>query len=237
LGKAASELEDPARKGVASGIAFVSSNDLQGGEGGGGNWWGWSGAEDEGPAAVDEVLAESRTTGGKTAGGAEGLAQGPDQDVWRNAGLVTEAAPTRPQRADGVGLVDNKGCPVFGGQGCEVCQGSDVTVHTEERLGDDELPASGRCEREQTLLGRGEVEMAIEAQPGTREPAGIDNAGMVGVVAEDKVAGSCEGRKNAQVGLVSGGEEEHGLHVEEGRKFGLKFTVLGQIARYQARPA
>jgi len=62
---------------------------------------------------VDEVLAESRTTGGKTAGGAEGLAQGPDQDVWRDAGLVTEAAPTRPQPADGMGLVDNKGCPVF----------------------------------------------------------------------------------------------------------------------------
>jgi len=80
IGKAASELEDPARKGVASGIAFVSRY-LQGGE---------AAAATGGVGAVlkmkvrlrlTRVLAESRTTGGKTAGGAEGLAQGPDQDV------------------------------------------------------------------------------------------------------------------------------------------------------------
>jgi len=228
-------LEDAACQGGASGIAFFSPNDLQGGEGGGGNWRGWSGAENEGPTAVDEVLAESATAGGKTAGCAEGLAQGADEDVGRDAGLMTEAAPARPERADGVGLVDNKGCSVFRGEGREVGQGGDVTIHAEERLGHDQRPASGRRQCEQTLFGRGEVEMAIEAQPGTREPAGIDNAGMVGVVAEHKVAGSSEGRKNAQVGLVSRGEEKHCLHIEEGRKFGLKFTVLGQIAGDQAR--
>jgi hypothetical protein len=230
-------LEDTARKGGASGIAFVSSNDLQGGEGGGGNWRGWSGAEYEGPAAVDEVLAESPTAGGKTAGGAKGFAHGADEDVWRDAGLMTEAAPARAEGADGVGLVDNKGGPVFRGEGGEIRQGGDVTVHAEERLGHDELPASGRRQCEQTLFGRSEVEVPIEAQPSTREPAGIDNAGMVGVVAEHKVAGSCQGRKNAQVGLVSGREKKHGLHIEEGRKLGLKFTVFGQIAGDQARRA
>lgn len=230
-------MEDTARKGGASGIALVSSNDLQGGEGGGGNWGGWSGAEYEGPAAVDEVLAESRTTGGKTAGGAEGLTQGADEDVWRDAGLMTEAAPARAERADGVGLVDNKGCPVFRGEGGEIRQGGDVTVHAEERLGHDELPASGRRQSEQALFGRSEVEVPIEAQPGPREPAGIDNAGMVGVVAEHKVAGSCQGRKDAQVGLVARREKKHGLHIKEAGEAALKFTVFGQIAGDQARRA
>jgi hypothetical protein len=134
-----------------------------------------------------------------------------------------------------VGLVDNEGCPVFGGEDCEVCQRSDVTIHAKERLGDDELPASGRCQCEQTLFGRGEVEMAIETEPGTREPAGINNTGMVGVVAEHKVAGSCQSRKNAQVGLVSRREEKHGFDIEEGGEVSLKFTVLREIAADQAR--
>jgi hypothetical protein len=228
-------LEDAARQSVTSGIAFFSSNDLQGGKGCRGNGRGWSSAENEGSAAVDEVLAESATAGGKAAGGAEGLAQSADEDVWRDAGLTAEAPAARPQRADGVGLVDNKGCPVFRGEGREVGQGGDVTVHAEERLGHDELPASGRRQCDQTLFGSREVEVPIEAQPGAREPAGIDDAGMNGMVAEHKVAGSCQGRKNAQVGLVSRGEKKHGFHIEEAGKASLKFTVFGQVAGDQAR--
>jgi hypothetical protein len=51
------ELEDTVRKGFASGVAFVSSDDIQGGEGGGSNGRRWSGGEYEGAAVVHEILA------------------------------------------------------------------------------------------------------------------------------------------------------------------------------------
>jgi hypothetical protein len=60
---------------------------------------------------------------------------------------------------------------------------------------------------------------------------------VVGVVAQNKVPGSCQGRKDAKVGLVSRGEEEHGFHIEECAEGSLKLTVLGQIAGDQASRA
>ena len=72
--------------------------------------------------------------------------------------------------------------------------------------------------------------MAIEADASTGEPAGIDDAGVVGVVAENKVAGAREGRQDTEVGLVSRGKEKHGFNTEKGGEAGLKFTVLRKIS-------
>jgi hypothetical protein len=148
---------------------------------------------------------------------------------------MTQAAPTRPQHANGVCLVDDQGCAVFPGEGGEVGQGSHVTVHAKEGFGDQEFPAGGRCQREEPFLGRGEVEMSVETWPGPREPAGINNAGVVGMVAQYKVAGSCQGGENAKVGLVARGEKKHGFRIQEGGQSSLKFTVLREIAGDQAR--
>jgi hypothetical protein len=134
-GKTASELEDTLRQAVASGVAFVSSDDVQGGESGGGNRRWRSGGEDERPAAVDQILAECAAPGRKASSGAEGLAQGSNQDIGRNPGFVTQAAPARSQQAKGVRLVDNQGGSVFAGEGCQVSQRGDVAIHAKKGLG------------------------------------------------------------------------------------------------------
>jgi hypothetical protein len=179
---------------VASGITFVPLNYVEGREGGGGQGRGWSGGEHEGPAAVDQVLTKCCAAGGKSAGGAKGLTQGPDKYVGHDPGLTTQTAPAGPQRADGMSLVDNQGGPVPCSQSREVRQRGDVTVHTEEGLSHDELPASRGREGVQALLRGGNVKVAVEAEPSTGEAAGIDDAGVVGVVAENEVSGSYQGR-------------------------------------------
>jgi hypothetical protein len=98
---------------------------------------------------------------------------------------MTQAAPTRPQYANGVRFIDNQGCSVFRGEGRQGSQGSDVTVHAKERLGHQEFPASGRRQCEQPFLGRGNVEMPVETRPGPRKPAGVDDTGVVGMVAQN----------------------------------------------------
>ncbi len=233
--KPALELEDAIRQGFASGVAVVSSDDIQGGEGGCSNGRGWSGGEDERAAVVDQILSERPAAGRKPASDAEGLTQGSDENIRSDAGLMTQAAPTRPEDAKGVRLIDNQGCSVFLGQRREGRQGSDVTVHAKEGLGDQEFPAGGRREGEQPFLGGGKVEMAVESRPGSRKPAGVDDTGVVGVVAQNQVARACQGCENAKVGLVARGKEEHGFHIQEGGEAGLEFTMLGQIAGYQAR--
>jgi hypothetical protein len=105
---------------------------VQGSEGGGGYRRGLSRGEDERPATVDEVPTERRAARGKTAGSAESLAQGSDEDVWRYPGIMTQTAPARPQHANCVSLVDDQGRTVFPGEVRQFGEGSDVTVHAEE---------------------------------------------------------------------------------------------------------
>ena len=80
---------------------------------------------------------------------------------------MTQAAPARSQQAKGVRLVDNQGGSVFAGEGCQVSQRGDVAIHAKKGLGHEYLPASGWGQREEPFLGRGDVEMPVEAGPGT----------------------------------------------------------------------
>jgi hypothetical protein len=57
---------------------------------------------------------------------------------------------------------------------------------------------------------------------------------VVGVVAENEVAGSCQSAENAKVGLVARRKEKHGLHIQKCGEGGFKLTVFGQIAGDQA---
>jgi hypothetical protein len=210
------ELADEAGQGVAADLAFFSSDDLERGEGCSGKRGRGRGGEDEGSAAVDEVCAESSASRGEATGGAEGLAKGSDEDVRGHSGLVAESAAARSLDTEGMGLVNDEGSAVLPGEGGEFGNGCGVTVHSEEGLGDNELAACGGSKGTQALLGRGGVPMLVEGGAGAGETAGVDDAGVVGVVAEDKVPRGCEGGDDAEVGLISGGEEEDILGVEEG---------------------
>jgi hypothetical protein len=50
------------------------------------------------------------------------------------------------------------------------------------------------------------------------------------MVTQNKVARSCQGGKNAEVGLVARRKEKHGFHVEVGGEGSLQLAVLGEIA-------
>ena len=69
------------------------------------------------------------------------LPEGPDEDVGDDAGFLAEAAPGRAEDAEGVGLVDDQGRVVLGGEGGEVAEGGAVAVHAEEGFGDEEAAA------------------------------------------------------------------------------------------------
>jgi len=124
----------------------------------------------------------------------------------RTSGLtpafVTQAAPARSQQAKGVRLVDNQGGCVFAGEGCEVSQRGRFAIHA-KRTRSRVLPPSGGARERSRFLADGDVEMPVEAGSGTRKPAGIDDACVIGMVTQNKVARCCQGGKNAEVGLVA----------------------------------
>ena len=81
-----------------------------------------------------------------------------------------------------------------------------VAVHAEDRIGDDES-AARRMPREQ-LVERADVGVRIDVHGRAREPAAVDDARVVQLVAEDGVAAADERRDGADVGVVAGREEQ-----------------------------
>jgi len=95
-------------------------------------------------------------------------------------------------------------------------QRGDVAVHAEQRLG-HEQPAPGAAALGEVPLGRRRVAVGVDRHPGPRQPAAVDDAGVIELVRDDEVVGACERAENAQVGLVAARKQERRRAPDERR--------------------
>jgi hypothetical protein len=85
-----------------------------------------------------------------------------------------------------------------------------ITLHAEERLGDDECVANGSVLFEQTCQCA-DIVMGKDDSLGVRKTNAIDQAGMVALVGKDDVAGFRERRQHSNIGEIPAREIERAL--------------------------
>ena len=166
------------------------------GEGGG-----RSGRVDEGAGAVDEEV-DPLTRGGDVATGeAGGLAEGAhlEGDAVLETEGFGESHALGAEDAKGMGFVDpDEG--VVGMARSRISRSGQVTVHAEDRFGDDEDAALGRlraggCEEFAEL---GEVVVRKDPQDRSGETSGVDEGRVAELVEDQGVAGACDGGEAAR---------------------------------------
>ena len=92
----------------------------------------------------------------------------------------------------------------------------DVAVHREDRVGDDQRAAPPRA----CAQAPGEVldvAVVVDEDLGARQPAAVDDRGVVELVGEDDVAAAGERGDDAGVGQVARAEQQRGLGALERR--------------------
>ncbi|MCU1555299.1 MAG: hypothetical protein JWM13_2785 [Arthrobacter sp.] len=132
------------------------------------------------------------------------------------------------QKAYGVGVIHHDQGVVLFGELADRFQRRQETVHGEDAVRDDDLPA-GRI-----LLGRGLDQLGLEVRHvlvgvaealGLAEPDAVDDRGVVQGVGDHGVLRAEEGLENAAVGVKATGEQDGVLRAEE-----LRDTFLqGQV--------
>ena len=140
---------------------------------------------------------------------------------------ATSPAAAGADDAGGVGFVDDHSRAVGSREVDDVAQGCEVAVHGEHRVGDDHRAASvGSL---QSGSQRVQIAMLIDDGLGAREPAAVDDRGMVQRVGEDHVPVVGERRDHAEVGQVARPEQHAGLMAFELRQFGLELLVRVRV--------
>ena len=150
------------------------------------------------------------------------------------AGL-DEAAAARSKHSGGMGLVDHEDGAVASGDRGEIGKRCDRAIHREQTVGDDQ-PAPRRLGRQEAFEG-GDVAVGKDGNRRARQPAAVDDACVVALVAENDVAGANERRDRGRVGGESRGKEERVAGAEKIRQRRLEGRVGGGVAAHQrARP-
>ena len=155
-----------------------------GGDGGGRR----GGREDERPRGVDEEVHQLARAADVGAVAAERLAERADDhvDLVGDSGGRDRAAPAGSDAAGGVGLVDEQAAAVAPSEVRELRQWSDVPVHREDAVGDDQRGASRRSSQAPLeMLGVG---VPIDEGLRPRQTAAVDDARVVELVREDDLA-------------------------------------------------
>ena len=137
--------------------------------------------------AVDEVAAQDLRACDEAAEGAEGFAQGADEDVGDDAGVLAEAATGRAEDAREHELHprsgSRRGPAAMRG---EFEEGGAVAVHAEEGFGDQQAAAEATVGPQGVARG-GRVEVSVDPDGRSGEAATVDQAGVVGLVRDDEV--------------------------------------------------
>ena len=109
-----------------------------------------------------------------------------------------------------------------------------VAVHREDRIGDDQTTTSGTPQTPREVV---EVAVLVDERVGKREPAAVDDRGVVQCIGENGRAALRERRDDARVREVAGPEEHARLAAGELRESLLQPRVDRHRARYQSRRA
>ncbi len=108
-----------------------------------------------------------------------------------------------------MGLVDHQPAAVVTGQPRQLPQRRQVAVHREDPVGDDQRGAPlGLAQPPGEVL---DVAVAVDEGLGPGEATAVDDAGVVELVGEDRLARPGEGRDRAGIRQVAGAEEQRRL--------------------------
>src|SRR5439155_16354892 len=147
------------------------------------------GAEEEGSGSVDQEVADRLGRRDVPAQNADSLRQRShlQVDPAIEAEMIDRTAAILAQHATGVGVVDHDQGAETLGPFHDAGQGSDVAVHAEDAIGDDQLHALVTMSFEMALEV---VQIAVleDRALGLREPDAVDDGSMVQFVADDDVS-------------------------------------------------
>jgi len=122
------------------------------------------------------------------------------------------------QHAGGVGFVDDKQGVIPLLQRHKLSQGRQVAVHREKRVGDDEAPPVAAAMAGEQHSQPVDVGVCVSAEAGAAGAGGVDNAGVVKLVAQDEVFRPGDGGDGSVVGHPARGGDYGGLGALKGRK-------------------
>src|SRR5262245_15179735 len=103
------------------------------------------------------------------------------------AEVVDRAATVAAEDAGGVCIVDHQDRAVSFGDSGEGGERSDAAVHGKDAVRDEKFAAGLVGQAGQLLLGRGDILVGKHVNGGAREPAAVDDAGVVELVGDDVV--------------------------------------------------
>ena len=206
-----------------------TGDEVEGGDGGGGD----HGSEGVGEQVGARTLAEERddfaaAADVAAAGAAEGFAEraGKDVDATEDVAELGRAATGAADEADGVAVVDHHEGVVLVGEIADGAQRRDGAVHGEHAVGGDELEACAVAGGAVELGGEiGDVGVAVAIAAGFGEADAVDDGGVVEFVADDGVVGGEQGFEDAGVGVEAGRVEDRVVGLEEGAEAGFEFAV------------
>jgi hypothetical protein len=117
----------------------------------------------------------------------------------------------------------------------DLLQRRDVAVHREDRLGDDERRARARLlQAPREVL---DVVVRVDERLRARQPAAVDDRGVVELVGEDHLARARQRADDAEVRQVARAEQQRGLGALEGGEALLEAAVDRHRAADEARRA
>ena len=151
--------------------------------------------------AMIQILDQIAAAAHITAQNAHRLGQGSHLNVHApmQAKMIHRPAAVAAKDAGRVGVVDHHDRAVPFGNFHQSGQRSDIAVHGEHAVGDQQLaPRLVREIAEQTI-GRGHIAMRKNVDLRPREPAAIDDAGVIQRVGDDMILRSENGRNRACV--------------------------------------
>ncbi len=193
---------------------------------------GWSrGREEERARLVLEDGPQVRAAGHVSAEHADRLGEGPHLDVHAavEAEVIDRATSVAAQDSGGVRIVDVDDCAgVFGGLD-DLGQPSNVAVHAEDAIGQDQdraiRPASGRADVSQRLAQRVHVGVRKDLALGLGEADAIDHRSVVECVRDDHRALRGEDRDDPGIAGEARLEGEDGFDLLELRQARLELFV------------
>ena len=140
-----------------------------------------------------------------------------------------------PEHAGRVRLVDHHPRVVAAGEVDDALERRDVAVHREHAVGHDQAsPPARLAQPPLEVVG---VEVVVDERLRSRQPAPVDDAGVVEGVGEDDVALLRERADHAHVGEVARAEQQAALAALELGQPLLQPAVQRHVPRYEPRGA
>ena len=238
-GEAVGELRDQRLQMSAPAVALLDQ--VEAGEQGTGHDRARPRGKDVGTGAADQPLNDRCRRCNESPRGAGGLAERShvhEARIGRQAEVREAAAALRSEHAEAMSVIDDQpGIETFG-QCQQAVQRGEVTVHAEDRIGQNQL-SLGRACREQPFE-RGQVAVRIPLAVGPLclgQLRRVDQRGVIELVGKDRIATPDERRDDAEIGHVPSRKKQRVLEPGERRQSLLQRFVRCQVTAHQMRGA